>query len=180
LVPSHQPSDKIKKLYDININGSFYIAREAAKIMMASKTPGSIILVASMSAGVVNVPQSQAPYNLSKAAVRHMAASLAVEWAKNGIRVNSLSPGYMLTSLTRTVLEQSPQGQELRNIWENLTPMGRMGAPVSHGNICSDDGESSTFGCLDADSNFPLSKSHSTIFSHNHVGGSQGGCYLPS
>lgn len=128
---SVQPSAKVKKLYDINVHGSFFIAREAAKHMMASKTQGSIILVASMSASVVNIPQPQAPYNASKAAVKHMAASLAVEWAKEGIRVNSLSPGYMLTSLTRTVLEQSPQGKALRDTWESLTPMGRMGNPVS-------------------------------------------------
>jgi len=39
------------------------------------------------------------PYNSAKAAVRHMAASLAVEWAHAGIRVNCISPGYMLTAL---------------------------------------------------------------------------------
>jgi NAD(P)-dependent dehydrogenase (short-subunit alcohol dehydrogenase family) len=39
------------------------------------------------------------PYNISKAAVRHLAASLAVEWAPAGIRVNCISPGYMLTAL---------------------------------------------------------------------------------
>ena len=43
--------------------------------------------------------QPQAPYNASKAAVRQLAASLAVEWAHAGIRVNCLSPGYMLTDL---------------------------------------------------------------------------------
>jgi NAD(P)-dependent dehydrogenase (short-subunit alcohol dehydrogenase family) len=39
------------------------------------------------------------PYNAAKAAVRHLAASLSVEWAKAGIRVNCISPGYMLTAL---------------------------------------------------------------------------------
>jgi NAD(P)-dependent dehydrogenase (short-subunit alcohol dehydrogenase family) len=39
------------------------------------------------------------PYNAAKAAVRHLAASLAVEWAEAGIRVNCISPGYMLTAL---------------------------------------------------------------------------------
>jgi len=55
-----------------------------------------------------------------------MAASLAVEWAKKGIRVNCLSPGYMLTSLTRNMLDANPA---LREQWENLTPMGRIGEP---------------------------------------------------
>jgi len=87
---------------------------------------GSIVLVASMSAQVVNIPQPQTPYNSSKAAVRHMASSLAVEWAKKGVRVNSLSPGYMLTKLTRTILSHDP---DLKRTWESLTPMGRMGDP---------------------------------------------------
>lgn len=123
------PTHKMKKLYDINISGSYFVAREAAKRMIADKVKGSIVLVASMSGSVTNIPQPQAPYNLSKAAVKHMAGSLAVEWAKAGIRVNSLSPGYMLTSLSRAVLENSPNGKELRTTWENLTPMGRLGNP---------------------------------------------------
>lgn len=39
------------------------------------------------------------PYNASKAAVKHLASSLAVEWATNNIRVNCISPGYMRTAL---------------------------------------------------------------------------------
>ena len=62
--------------------------------------------------------------------MRHLASSLAVEWAKRGIRVNSLSPGYMATALTKQVLENSPEGKELKAKWESLTPMGRMGEPV--------------------------------------------------
>jgi NAD(P)-dependent dehydrogenase (short-subunit alcohol dehydrogenase family) len=56
-------------------------------------------MIGSMSGSIVNVPQPQAPYNASKAAVRHLASSFAVEWAHAGIRVNCISPGYMLTAL---------------------------------------------------------------------------------
>jgi D-arabinitol 2-dehydrogenase len=64
---------------------------------MADKnTQGSIILIGSMSGIVVNVPQPQTPYNSSKAAVRQMAASLAVEWAKHNIRVNCLRYAMLL------------------------------------------------------------------------------------
>jgi len=115
----------MKRLYDINVHGAFYTAREAAKYMIA-RGSGSIVLVSSMSATVVNIPQPQAPYNASKAAVRQMAASLAVEWAQKGVRVNSLSPGYMLTKLTRTILSGD---QELKRKWEEMTPMGKMGDP---------------------------------------------------
>ncbi|PWN88892.1 NAD(P)-binding protein [Acaromyces ingoldii] len=120
---------RMKWLYDINLNGSMYVAREAAKHMFADGNQGSIILVASMSGSIVNLPQPQAPYNASKAAVKHLASCLAVEWATRGVRVNSLSPGYMLTSLTRVMTETSSEGKKLREAWEAKTPMGRMGEP---------------------------------------------------
>lgn len=119
------PFDRIKRLYDINVHGSFFTAREAARNMIPQGS-GSIVLVASMSASIINIPQPQTPYNASKAAVRHMASSLAVEWAKKGVRVNTLSPGYMLTKLTKTILAHD---QELKKTWESLTPMGKMGEP---------------------------------------------------
>jgi len=120
------PTEKFNQLMSINVNGCFYCAREAAKFMQAAGNGGSIVLVGSMSGSIVNVPQAQAPYNASKAAVKHLASSLAVEWAKDKIRVNCLSPGYMATSLTRTILDNNPA---LRETWEGRTPMGRVGEP---------------------------------------------------
>lgn len=67
------------------------------------KRGGSIVMIGSMSGVAVNIPQPQAPYNASKAAVRQLAASFAVEWAGHGIRVNCVSPGYMMTALTQKV-----------------------------------------------------------------------------
>ncbi|KAF5358467.1 hypothetical protein D9756_001457 [Leucocoprinus leucothites] len=119
------PADRIHRLFDINVHGVFFTAREAAKYMI-KQGGGSVILVASMSANIVNLPQPQTPYNASKAAVKHMASSLAVEWAKTGLMKLALSPGYMLTKLTRTVLQGK---DDLKKTWEDLTPMGRMGDP---------------------------------------------------
>lgn len=117
----------MRQVFRINVEGAFFTAREAAKHMLAAGTQtGSIVLVGSMSGSVINVPQPQTPYNSSKAAVKHMAASLAVEWAQSGIRVNSLAPGYMLTALTKNILDANPA---LREKWESLTPMGRIGLP---------------------------------------------------
>lgn len=122
-------TDRMQWLYNINLNGSMFVAREAAKRMIAQQVQGSIILVASMSGSIVNLPQPQAPYNASKAAVKHLASCLAVEWATQGVRVNSISPGYMLTSLTRVMTETSKEGAKLREAWESKIPMGRMGEP---------------------------------------------------
>lgn len=119
------PEDKLKHLFNVNVHGVFYTARQAGKHMIA-QGGGSIILVGSMSANIVNSPQLQTPYNASKAAVKHMASSLGVEWARDNVRVNCLSPGYMLTKLTKTILEQSP---DLKKAWEEQTPMKRMGNP---------------------------------------------------
>ena len=93
------PYDRMKKLWGVNVDGSYLFAVGVAKHLMERKVPGSIVMIGSMSGSIVNVPQPQAPYNAAKAAVRHLAASLAVEWADANIRVNCISPGYMLTPL---------------------------------------------------------------------------------
>lgn len=67
--------------------------------MRTQKTGGTITLTASISAHIVNFPQPQAAYNVSKAAIVAMVKSLAAEWAVDGIRVNSISPGYQDTIL---------------------------------------------------------------------------------
>jgi D-arabinitol 2-dehydrogenase len=93
------PVDRIKKLWDVNVNGTCFFATAVARHLIERKAQGSMVFIGSMSGSVVNVPQPQAPYNASKAAVRHLAASFAVEWAAAGIRVNCISPGYMVTEL---------------------------------------------------------------------------------
>lgn len=93
------PFDRVKKLWGVNVDGTYLFATNVARHLIERKSPGSIVFIGSMSGAIVNVPQPQSPYNASKAAVRHLAASLAVEWAESGIRVNCISPGYMLTAL---------------------------------------------------------------------------------
>ncbi|KAG0658943.1 hypothetical protein C6P46_005563 [Rhodotorula mucilaginosa] len=132
-VATEYPGDRFRKLMAINVEGSFYCAREAAKDMMRRDAAGTIVLIGSMSGACVNIPQPQTPYNASKAAVRHMASSLAVEWAQKNIRVNCISPGYMATALTRVILDRDP---ELRDAWVNLTPMARLGEPEDLKGAC--------------------------------------------
>lgn len=98
--------------------------------MMQLGIPGSIITIASMSAHVVNRPQTHAPYNATKAAVLQLTKSLATEWAPHQIRVCAISPGYFDTVMNRTLLaQQGEKGAALRKIWETETPMGRLGTP---------------------------------------------------
>ncbi|KAJ9218197.1 hypothetical protein DTO166G4_63 [Paecilomyces variotii] len=120
------PHDRIKKLWGVNVDGTYLWSTAVAKHLMDRKSPGSIVMIGSMSGAIVNVPQPQAPYNAAKAAVRHLAASFAVEWAGHNIRVNCISPGYMLTALTRKILDENP---ELNKKWTSLIPVGKMGTP---------------------------------------------------
>ncbi len=107
----------------VNLNGIFFTATEFARRLIAKKTGGSIINTASMSGLIVNLPQRQASYNASKAAIIHLTRTLAVEWAEYGIRVNSISPGYIATDMIASV------DPAMRGMWEKMIPFGRMGTP---------------------------------------------------
>ena len=111
------------KIIDVNLNGIFLIATEAARKFIKEGKKGSIVNTASMSGLIVNVPQRQASYNASKAAVTHLTKSLAVEWAEHGIRVNCISPGYIYTEL----VDKLDPG--LRKTWMEMVPFHRMGTP---------------------------------------------------
>ena len=120
-----------KKVIDINLSGVFLTAQAAGKVMLKQGS-GSIINTASMSAHIVNVPQPQCAYNASKAGVIQLTKSLAIEWAKRGVRVNSISPGYIGTELTLS----SPSLKPLIEQWNAMAPMGRMGRPEELQSIC--------------------------------------------
>ena len=119
------------KVININLNGVFLTDIAAGKYMLANGG-GSIINTASMSAHIVNVPQPQCAYNASKAAVIQLTKSLAIEWAKKGVRVNSISPGYIGTDLVLTSKTLIP----LIEKWNAMAPMGRLGKPEELESIC--------------------------------------------
>ncbi len=123
--------DQWNKVININLNGIFLTDIAAGKYMLAHGG-GSIINTASMSAHIVNVPQPQCAYNASKAAVIQLTKSLAIEWAKRGVRVNSISPGYIGTELTLN----SPTLIPLIEKWNAMAPLGRMGTPEELQSIC--------------------------------------------
>ncbi|KAF7118407.1 hypothetical protein CNMCM5793_007924 [Aspergillus hiratsukae] len=113
-----------RRVIDVNTTGSWIAAQAVGKHMIASGRGGKIVLVASISGHRVNYPQPQIAYNVSKAAVLHMKNSLAAEWTQYGIRVNSISPGYM-----DTVLNEGEDLAPWRQIWADRNPMRRMGSP---------------------------------------------------
>jgi len=114
-----------KSVLDVNLTGVFLTSQEAGRQMIRQGSGGAIINIASMSAHIVNHPQPQCAYNASKAGVIQLSKSLAVEWIGHGIRVNTISPGYIGTEL----ILSSPALKPLIQIWESMSPAGRIGKP---------------------------------------------------
>ena len=115
-----------RRVIDINLTGTFLCCQALGRACRAGGHGGAIVNVSSMSGRVVNVPQHQASYNASKAAVDQLTKSLAVEWAELGVRVNAVAPGYFLSDMTRQFTESNP---ELAAQWRGMIPVGRMGEP---------------------------------------------------
>ncbi len=120
--------DQWNTILAINLTGVFFTAQACARAMIEQRA-GSIVTIASMSGVIVNVPQTQSAYNVTKAGVIMLTKSLAVEWAPHGIRVNAISPGYMRTDMTAPYIADP----ELGGQWLALTPMGRAGNPTELG-----------------------------------------------
>ncbi len=120
-----------KKVIDVNLNSIFLTDTIAGRYMLKNGG-GSILNTASMSGHIVNVPQPQCSYNASKAGVIMLTKSLAVEWAKKGVRVNSISPGYIGTELITSSEKLIPLIEQ----WEAYSPMGRLGSPDELRSIC--------------------------------------------
>lgn len=108
---------------NVNYNAVFWCNRAFGRHMLTARR-GAIVNIGSMSGYIVNRPQLQTYYNASKAAVHHLTASLAAEWADRGVRVNAVAPTYIETEMTRTAVDPSAV-----EVWLRDTPMGRMGQP---------------------------------------------------
>lgn len=129
-VPAEQmPLSEFERVIRVNLTGTFITARAAGRAMIEAGHGGSIILTASMSGHIVNVPQCQVAYNASKAGVIQLGKSLAVEWARHGIRVNTVSPGYIYTYSDEPI----PPENVGKSDFERLTPLKRFGQPEELG-----------------------------------------------
>ncbi|KAJ5945612.1 hypothetical protein N7454_002451 [Penicillium verhagenii] len=118
----------------INYTGVFNSATAAARQMFAYQGKGSILLVASMSGLIANKGMTSPVYNSSKAAVIQLARSLAMEWGRHGIRVNSLCPGHIITPMVEAVFQQNPAA---RATWEAENMLGRLALPEEFRGLCA-------------------------------------------
>lgn len=107
----------------INLDGAWLVARAFGKHLMTAETPGSIINITSILGHRVH--SGVMPYAVSKAGLEQMTRSLALEWARYNIRVNSIAPGYILTEMNRDYLLSDAAAKMISNI-----PQKRVGDPA--------------------------------------------------
>jgi len=122
-------TDEWLKQNDVNLNSVFYGTQRAVREMRRVGEGGSIINLSSI-AGSVGVPGCGA-YSASKGGVRLFSKTIALETAKDRIRVNSVHPGMIMTNMQKVALEDNPEQYEI--ICGSI-PMGEMGDPIDIAN----------------------------------------------
>ena len=122
--------EEYRKLFEVNLFSLTEITRLSYPFLKNS-TAASVINIASV-AGTFDV-QSGPPYGMTKAAIIQLTRHLAVEWASVGIRVNSISPWYIQTPLTESVLSQPDRLQKIID----RTPLSRVGQPEEVANLAA-------------------------------------------
>jgi NAD(P)-dependent dehydrogenase (short-subunit alcohol dehydrogenase family) len=121
--PEDIPLKGWQKVVDVNLTGVFLCAQAAGRVMI-EKGGGKIVNVASV-AGLHGAPaetMNSLPYHATKGGVISLTRDLAWKWARHGINVNAIAPGWFPSDMANFVLERNPQLAE-------RIPLGRFGGP---------------------------------------------------
>jgi gluconate 5-dehydrogenase len=108
---------------NLNLTCVFTLCRAFARQRIESGKPGKIVNIASLMSE--SVRENNAPYAASKGGIRQLTKALAVDWARYGINVNAIGPGYIRTELTKSLWTDDKFDQWVRE----RTPAGRWGSP---------------------------------------------------
>ena len=123
VVPAEQESEEaFLRVLNVNLNGSFYCAQRFGRVMLEAGS-GSIINVASIFGMVGSGSIPQAGYVASKGAVVNMTRELAAQWARRGVRVNAIAPGFFRSEMTEEMFSDERSMAWVRR----KTPAGRPG-----------------------------------------------------
>jgi NAD(P)-dependent dehydrogenase (short-subunit alcohol dehydrogenase family) len=118
------PESDWDEVVNTNLRGAWLVAQTAAQHMVAAKRNGRIINIASI-LGLRTIGQV-GPYNAAKAGLLHLTRALAMEWARYGIQINAISPGYIETEMNEAFW-QTPAGKRLIE----RIPQRRLGKPTN-------------------------------------------------
>ena len=114
------PADRFDFMMKLNINSVFYVGQAVAKHMIG-RGQGKIVNICSVQTALAR--PSIAPYTASKGAVANLTKGMATDWAKHGLQINGLAPGYFKTELTSALVAD----EEFTAWLSNRTPAGRWG-----------------------------------------------------
>ncbi|MEQ1944948.1 SDR family oxidoreductase [Mesorhizobium sp. VNQ89] len=114
------PDDKWQQILQTNVTGVFNVGKAVAKRMIQRKR-GKIINIASVMSELAR--PTIAPYTATKGAVRNLTRGMCADWAKHGIQINAIAPGFFRTEMN-TALSENP---EFTAWLEKRTPTGRWG-----------------------------------------------------
>lgn len=118
-----EPMEHWRRMFDVNVHGLFHLSQLAARDMLGRGRPGSIVNLASVLGLVASAPLKHASYCATKGAVVNLTRELAAQWARKGVRVNALAPGWFPSEMTAGMVDD-----ERSTAWVKANcPMGRFG-----------------------------------------------------
>ena len=119
-----EPIDGFRQVVDVNLTGLFLLSQLAGRHMIERRS-GTIVNLASVLGLVGSAPIKQASYCATKGAVVNLTRELGVQWARKGVRVNALAPGWFPSEMTELMFtDEGANSYMMRNC-----PMARAGEP---------------------------------------------------
>jgi hypothetical protein len=119
-----EPPAEFRRVVEVNLNAVFVLSQLAARAMIGGGDGGSIVNIASMLGTIASAPINQASYCASKGGVVNLTRELGAQWARKGVRVNAIAPGFFASEMTGDMMTEEGSMRYLRR----NTPMGRVGA----------------------------------------------------
>lgn len=117
-----EPLDHWEQVLDVNLTGLFRVTQLAVRPMLAQGA-GSVVNISSIAGLVASAPIKQASYTAAKGAIVNLTRELACQWARRGVRVNAIAPGWFPTEMTAPLFEDERATEFVRR----NCPMGRAG-----------------------------------------------------
>lgn len=127
--PAHElPVQRWRTVLEVNLTGAFLASRALLRGVLAAELPGAIVLCSSPAARVGFAAGGASAYAASKGGISALVSSLAVDYARHGVRVNAIVPGATETPLMWAAVPDAER-ERMRGVVEQEVPLGRLADP---------------------------------------------------